>query len=156
GVHVSPHCTAFVPKRVVRPRALGREYSTVIVVPSIVCAMTPTSLARTCASIGTGATSAATSAARLVKRSTELAVDRGANLIERLCLLVETDGQLPLTLADFAVASHALAFVAREQRVERRWIRATAVAPDAIDDLGDLADGVEERNELRSVGELFF
>ena len=54
GVHTSSQCTIFVPNNGVRPRARGREYCIEIFVPSIICDMVPSSLARICASIGAG------------------------------------------------------------------------------------------------------
>src|SRR6185312_16642457 len=75
--------------------------------------------------------------------SSELRVDRRADLVERLALLVQPIREASLTLTDLTVGSHAVRLVAREQGILAFEGRATALTPDAVDDLGNLAHHVE-------------
>ena len=69
---------------------------------------------------------------------------------------MELDDKARLFLADPASAGHALRFEAGKQGIQRHPIGTAAVAVDAVHDLGDLADGIKERYQLRRFGEILF
>lgn len=75
--------------------------------------------------------------------STELRVDRRANLVERLALLLQPYRKASLTLTLEAIARHSVTFVTGEERIEFRRIGASTVAPNAVYDLRNLAYRIE-------------
>src|SRR5690606_16100053 len=77
-----------------------------------------------------------------------LRVDRLANLVERLAVLVHSIGKPSLSLADVTHLCHPIALVAGEQRVRVGKLGTSAVAVDAIDDLRNLAHHVEHLGGL--------
>src|SRR5262245_26837365 len=81
-------------------------------------------------------------------------VDRGRNLVQRLAALEVPISQTCLSLANLAHPGHSLALVAAEQRVEAFPRRAAAVAPDAVHDLGNLADILKRREGVGMVLDL--
>src|SRR5688500_3594293 len=91
-------------------------------------------------------------AARARDTSSELRVDRGPDLVERFPLLVHPIGEPSFFLADLAVTGHAVALVARQQRVIAFHLRASAAAADPVNDLRDLPDHVEHGCGLRVFG----
>src|SRR5262249_1063969 len=56
--------------------------------------------------------------------------------------------ELRLTLADLAMLRHAVSLEAAQQRVLVLPLRATAVAPDAVNDFRDLTDLVEHGSRI--------
>lgn len=81
--------------------------------------------------------------------SGELCVDCCADLVECLALIVKSHDKPTLSLTDRAVSRHAFGFIAGKKRIEFDSVGAAAVAVYAVDYLRDLANRVEERNELR-------
>ena len=60
----------------------------------------------------------------------------------------------PFALTHLAVRGHSVTLVAREQGVLPLESRTTALAADAVDDLGNLADEVEHGRGIGVVAEL--
>jgi len=81
-------------------------------------------------------------------------VDRGADFVEGLAGLVETEGEATLALADVARAGHAIPLIAAQERVIPLDLGAAALTANAVDDLGDLAHFVERDASARGVGEI--
>src|SRR5256885_17094290 len=81
-------------------------------------------------------------------------VDRGADYVEGLAGLVETEGEAALALADVARAGHAVPLIAAQERVIPLDLGAAALTANAIDDLGDLTDLIERDAGARGIGEI--
>ncbi len=144
--------------RVEDARATGREYSTVITVPLTVCDTLPRSLRLTCAVDGSGSRHVMTSNAAVrashgvivgpnaggVRGSAELRVHGGPDLVQRAAATVQPVRQSRLALADLAVLSHSVPLEAGQQRIVIRNVGAAAGTADAIHDVRNLADKVED------------
>src|SRR5688572_23448062 len=148
GVQTSCHFTS-PPNRSCRPRARGREYSMLILVPSITWDTLPSSLARTWPERAGGARRQ-----RRRNGSAPARIDGLPDLIEGFPFLVEPRCHPSFALADRAMTGHALVLVAGKQGVESFQIGAAAFTPDAVDHFRDGPDRVEHRDDLGRIGEL--
>ena len=74
----------------------------------------------------------------------ELCVDRGADLVEGLALLVQPEREPRFPLADHAVLRHSVGLEAREEGIELGEVGAATVAVDSVHDPRDPAHHRED------------
>jgi hypothetical protein len=138
-----------------RPRWLGRDPEIMIVSPSMTWMSADRSLGRNWADAAAGAVTRASVTQSATRVQSEACIDSLPDLIKGTSPPVEADDQCSRAGADGAPLRHRiLPFEAAQQRVEAGQLGATTAASDAIGHLGDLADAIEERDQLLVTPEL--